>query len=540
MFGTFRKHSTTLWVFLIAVIIVSFVIFFSPNVAFQSSPQQFSLNIDGRDFNRSDLDAAHNEARIAVMLGMARNPESNEEANMSALQRLLLRGKIAQYGIHVGDETTAAWIHRRLTGPTGPFAGQSFEQVVELLKPQGLKADDLQRFARNQAGLEMLIRTVVTPGVLVTPQEVEAAYLRDNEKIEAEVAFISHTNFAASVTLDPAEVAGFYSNRVAAYRSPDRVQVHFVRFAASNHLAEAEQALAARGGLEALINTAYDERGTNFYAGLTEAEAKARIRQEMIDQNALAVAKRKIYDFINGYWDTEPRSATVVATAAQAAGREMKTTEPFARDEVPEGLAVGPEFVDAAFKLTPSEPYSSAVVGADGYYALCFDQKIPGTIQPLESVRERVEKEYRENRSRTLAQEAADKFHAAATNAIAGGQSFAQLAEQAGFKYARIPDLSPRMTDVPDLAVPVDPRQIASLAFNQPTNSVGAPNYLADGMLVIRTGQRRPPSDEEMKEGMADYTERFRSARETEVFNEWMQQQMVLGGLQSFFSNPGQ
>ncbi len=546
MFGTIRKHSNWLWMIIIVVIVISFVIFFTPGVFEDGGGRgNFSVAIDGRNFTQDQINAADREVRVGALLGLSRRAESNEEATQRAFERLLMTAKLDQYGIQVGPEATAAWIRDRIMRADGPFAGMTLEQVVEqFIKPSGagLSAGDLTRFARNQAGFELLIESISAPAAMITPQEIEAAYRRDNEKLEVEVAFVANSNYLSKVVLDPAEVTKFYSNRVAAYRSPDRVQVHYVRLATSNNLAAAESALNANGGLEALVNQSYQQR-TNFFAGLTEEEAKQRIRQEVIDQEAFKLAKRKVYDFINTYYESPfdggpAKAAELMRAKAAASGLEMKTTSPFSREEGPADLATGPEFVDAAFSVSETEPFSTAVSAPDGYYALCFDKKIAGTIQPFDEVKEKVEQEYRDDRARTLAREAADQFYQAATNAVAGAQSFSALAELSGLKVAKIPALSLRTTTVPGVTLPADIRTISAIANNMETNSVGRPQFAADGLIIVRTGARTAPSAEEMATGLADYRTSMRRARESEVLNDWIMKQMELSGLQNVLRAP--
>lgn len=543
MFGTIRKHSQWMWMIIITVIVISFVVFFTPGAFQDSGRAKFNVAIDGRNFTQDQLNAADREVRVGALLGLARRPESNDEATQRAFERLLLTAKLEQYGILVGPEATARWIRDRIMRDNGPFAGMTFEQVAEqFIKPAGLSAEDLTRFARHQAGLEVLLDSIGSPASLITPQEVEAAYLRDNEKLEVEVAFVANSNFLAKVTLDPAEVTKFYSNTVANYRSPDRVQVHYVRLATSNYVAAAESALNAGGGLEESVNRTYLQQ-TNFYAGVAEAEAKQRIKQSMIDQEALKLAKRKAYDFINKYYESPfaggaAKAAELLGATAKAEGLEMKTTNPFAREERPADLAVAQEFADAAFDLSNEDPLSTAVSAPDGYYALCFDQKFPGTFQPLEQVKEKVEKDFRADRARTLAREAMDKFHQAATNTVAGAQSFSALAELSGFTVARIPALTLRTTTVPGVTLPADIRTISAMANNMETNTVGRPQFAADGWMIVRTGARTAPTAEETAAGLVEYRDSLRRARESEMLSDWVMKQVELSGLQAMLRNP--
>ena len=72
------------------------------------------------------------------------------------------------------------------------------------------------------------------PGELVTPQEAAAVYQREYQEFSAQIVFFSASNYLSSVTVTPAAVAQFYTNYLAAYRLPDRVQVSYVEFKLTN------------------------------------------------------------------------------------------------------------------------------------------------------------------------------------------------------------------------------------------------------------------------------------------------------------------
>ena len=60
MFGTIRKHSQALWIPIIIVIVISFVVYFTPGF----DP------LDNRGNQQSDKDSEHKYARQQVLLEM--------------------------------------------------------------------------------------------------------------------------------------------------------------------------------------------------------------------------------------------------------------------------------------------------------------------------------------------------------------------------------------------------------------------------------------------------------------------------------------
>jgi hypothetical protein len=153
--------------------------------------------------------------------------------------------------------------------------------IQQVLRPRGLQADDLERFVRHYMGVQELIATVGLGGKLVTPEEIRGLYQREHEELATEAVFFSASNYLAEVTVSPEMLSSFYSNRLAMYRIPERVQVNYVRFDLTNFTAAAIKELAAMTNLDMQIDEAYRQGGTNFLRevkaqSLEEARLKVR------------------------------------------------------------------------------------------------------------------------------------------------------------------------------------------------------------------------------------------------------------------------
>ena len=82
--------------------------------------------------------------------------------------------------------------------------------------------------------MEQLEQAVGQTGAFVTPQEAAAAYQRDHQEVSAQTVFFSASNYLSSVVATSAAVGQFYTNYLAVYRLPNRVQVSYVEFEVSN------------------------------------------------------------------------------------------------------------------------------------------------------------------------------------------------------------------------------------------------------------------------------------------------------------------
>ena len=111
-------------------------------------------------------------------------------------------------------------------------------------------------------------------GELITPQEAAAFYQRQHQELSAQIVFFSASNYLAAVPVTPALVGQFYTNYLAEYRLPDRVEVNYVAYPVTNFMAGAEQKLT---NLNDQVEAIYNRYGTNAVPDAkTPAEAKGK------------------------------------------------------------------------------------------------------------------------------------------------------------------------------------------------------------------------------------------------------------------------
>jgi hypothetical protein len=121
-----------------------------------------------------------------------------------------------------------------------------------------------------------LIKTLGLTGSLITPQEAAAAYQRDHQELSAQIVFFSASNFLSQVVVTPAAVAQFYTNYLAQYRLPDRVQVNYVEFNLTNFLAQAKAELT-KTNFDDLVEMNYRRLGADYFPDAkTPDAAKAK------------------------------------------------------------------------------------------------------------------------------------------------------------------------------------------------------------------------------------------------------------------------
>src|SRR5262245_7790937 len=108
MFGTMRKHSTALWTIIIAVVIVSFVFFFSPYAKMQGQRRAANNfgSINGQPVDEEEFRQTAREVYLRYLINTGEWPDAknqNYDVTREAYYRLLVIRKQQEMGIEVGD-----------------------------------------------------------------------------------------------------------------------------------------------------------------------------------------------------------------------------------------------------------------------------------------------------------------------------------------------------------------------------------------------------------------------------------------------------
>jgi hypothetical protein len=453
-------------------------------------------------------------------------PDKNPNFSGSVLERevyirLMLSQKANDLGIHVGDDavvTVASEMLRALGRNGRPVPPEEFAKQV--LQPRGMTAQDFQSFVRQTLVLEQLQQAVGQTGGFVTPQEAAAAYQRDHQELSAQIVFFSASNYLSSVTATPAAVAQFYTNYLAEYRLPDRVQVSYVAFAVSNFLAGAEKTLS-RTNLNDQIDAIYRQYGANaFPDAKTPAEAKAQIRTTLIRQRALYDARKVANDFASAVFGQEPARPENLAAAAKQNGLAVHVTAPFAANFGPEEFTAPPGFIKAAFGLTPDEPFAGPIVGPEAVYVLAFAGKLPSEIPPLDQILSRVTRDYQLHAATLLARQAGTNFVHALTGMTAD-RGFAALAVSAGLHPQVLPAFSLSTRELPELGDRTELNQLKQAAFTTPLGKPSDFVSTGDGGFILYVQSRLPVDQAKMNADLPQYLAAFHRERLDAAFNEW-------------------
>ncbi len=302
------------WLFgLIAIpVIIGFVFLFTPDAedrlfgrGLQSETGVYG-QLDGETVTRGQWIEARNI--VVAQLGPQSRGIPESFLNTRAVQILGEKALMERYGIDPSQGDSDDWISSQVD--------KSIESMPPVSRPTRGDAVSnwalgvggparLEAFARYQVGVGQLRGLAGVAGILVSDKESEIKFRNENKQYEAEALFLSHTNYLTLVQPTDEQIKKHYTNTLANNRIPERRQVSYVTFPATNYLNEAEKIfneLNAAGRMGFLTNywtnitsiAGYKTNTipalakliaparTNLYSGMNQEEATAAIREAIL------------------------------------------------------------------------------------------------------------------------------------------------------------------------------------------------------------------------------------------------------------------
>jgi hypothetical protein len=545
MFAVLRRHQKWFWAAIIAVVIPSFVVFFSPDIGRGSRGGNGDYgSVYGRPITQNEIYDAYKEAQLSFLFNYGSWPGRDEanrfgfDLDQQSRTRVLLTEEVKRFGIHSSEEAAAKWVANAFRDRRqGVFRPESYDQFVrQMLPEQRMSEMDMERFVANQVSIQHLISLVGINGTLVTPKEAEVLYRREHEQLEAEAVIFSATNYLATIKIETNDLAQFYTNRMAVYAIPDRVQVRYVLFNVTNFMAEADETMAKETNFSRRIDEIYQARGANYYvdtngAVMAEAAAKAKIKDEARREFALLAAKKKASAFAVDLFNVKNAMIDELNKLAATNKLTVQTTEPFTANDGPVSIKVFANFTKAAFALTTEEPFAQPMDGEDGVFVFGLDKKLPKENPPFEAIKLRVTEDYRRVQSMTAARKAATDFMQKATNSLAQGKTFTNICELEKVVPIALPAFSLSSRDLPGLDSRLD---FSSLRDQMANLQPGKAVYLyssRDGGAVAYLRNRVAAKEDDVKKDLPDYLKSLRQSRVSEAFNEWLNRETQVAQL---------
>jgi hypothetical protein len=538
MFRFFRKHG---WILIVTLglTILSFVLFMGKG-SLRGGNGSAGGNLGtiyGKTITPQLFEQVKAEFAITYWLEHQEWPDKNPsitsfQLDQQVYEYLLMQIKAESLGIHVGDDAAANLADQILRDPTLMRAFStsqpvSADQFVQYLKnAAGYSAADFERSVRARIAINQLVDALGLPGVLMTPQEAGAMYDREFQEVSAQAVFFSASNYLSQIRTSPAAVEGFYSNNIAAYREPDRVQIRYVAFNMSNYLDKAKVELT-KTNLDDMVQAAYDKYGTTEFASEKSPEAaKAKIREMLIQRRAFADAGAQANDFVSVLYAMNPAKPENLAALAKQKNLTVYTSAPFSESTGPEDFDAPASLTQAAFQLSADSPYTGPIAGSDAIYVIALANQLPSSIPSFEQIRTRVTHDYEMAQAVGLAQRLGTNFDFQASVQMAAGKRFSQVAAAQGVEVVAMTPFSLSSSEVPELDNRADLAELKRAAFTTAPGRISQFFPTEEGGFILHVESLLPIDQSKKATDFPKYLAQARRARENEAFNLWLSGEM--------------
>jgi peptidyl-prolyl cis-trans isomerase D len=547
MIGTIRKHSKwLLWIIAGATIFsMVYYIGFNPTRGGSSGYQSVNTNlvsgsIYGEKVTLENYTRAKRDVDLYFLLNYGswalHNPNMSEARLQQEIYiRMMLLQKAKSLGIHVSDaqveQEAAVYLRspaliRALGAHTQSVPFDAF--VKQVLAEEDMDAGDFQNFVRDDIAVQQLQAIYSLSGEMITPGEAVAEYMRDYQEFSVQAVFFSASNFLSRVSIPPTEVGLFYTNYMAQYRLPDRVQVSYVLFSLSNYLGQAEKQLTNLDSQVANIYTQYGMQATPD--AKTPEEAKTLIRKTLIRQEALSYASKQANDFAQVVFNASSSankapSPDDLATAARQQNLPVQMTAPFSEEYGPQEFVASEAFIKAAFNLGPDNPISEPIPTPEGVYIIALQTNLPSEIPPLADIRGRVTEDMRFREAAFMARVAGTNFTHELTSHMALGKSFAAAAIAEGYDPQVLPPISLNTSEMPELGDHATLNQLKAAIFTTTVGGTSEFKATDDGGFIVYVESRLPLDQSKMNTDLPEFIGQFRQQRQSQLFSSWIQRE---------------
>ena len=339
MFGTIRKHSQALWIPIIIVIVISFVVYFTPGYdPFEDSgPSQSETDADlsftrqqvllERALNMSQQFGGFLPPQITAQAIASQFPDQDlnrdGETDVSGLDyqahlRLLRLNKAELVGILVSDNMVKARLEQMFSNPNDKkFSTQAYNGFLNQYRGGGFLAggstgeDQFQELIRAQITFQQLDELMTRSVGFFSDEATADQKTEENKKYTAQAVFFTTSNRVSEVTNFTTIATNYYQTVIGQYFVQPKRKIAYVLFPVEPYLGDAEkeikfdelvkERIANHLSSTNSVDHLTDANGTKLKAGTKlDAAALAEVReakQADLDKITLPKAKDAATDF---------------------------------------------------------------------------------------------------------------------------------------------------------------------------------------------------------------------------------------------------
>lgn len=388
-------QSKVIWYFILGIIIISFVVMFTPTMRGSSQKQrpQDAGELFGKKISQDQYRTAYQNAYAWQILTSGRmlkmTPELTAALREDAWQRLAALHKAEAEQVVVTDQDVVKQMRAMpvFQGENGVYNDNLRRAIFQQI---GLNPAQSEELIREQI---VIYRLMSRPAqaALISPEELKKAYHLYTDRFTLKYVVVPSSMVEKSVTVSKEDAQALYNENPEAFRMEAKVRVSYVEFPAGDFMSEV--VIPDGAALDAYNNNI--ERFRIETTNVTDVAqykpfetVEAEITSQIKKQMALKLAAEKATAFVVKVAPNAERDQPDFVGAAAGEGLKIKTLPAFGvRDDLP-GIDAPVPFRQAAFRLENDAyaSFSDAIVGKDSVYVLSLEQRYSSFIPPFDSV----------------------------------------------------------------------------------------------------------------------------------------------------------
>ena len=530
MFGTVRKHSQPLWIVIIIMVVISFVVYFTPgydpfenqggtaneaNVELSFARQQVLLD-QAITMSQQFGGFLPPSLNAQVLAGQFRDQDLNRDGEVdvsgldyAAHMRLLRLRKAKDLGIRASDNMVKARLEQMFSNPNDQkFSQDAYTGFLTQYRNAGLLGsgdsgeEQFQELIREQITFQQLDNLMTRSVGFFTDEATADQQAMDNKLYTAQAVFFSTSNRIDNVTNLASIATNFYPTLIDQYFVQPKRQVAYVLFPVAPYLEDAEKEIKlddlVKERVDKHMNSTNsvdhftDANGTKLVAGAALDAAYSEVRktqQSSLDAITLPKAKVPTTELRKALFGGEQSEWIIdqLYAKAKAQGLEVQsatTDRANAEALLPQAL------VDAVFglNLQPGQLSTSAVeVAGEGYYVWGLEKLIEGRPRNYEELTDEEKAEVKEAfiaaEVKKLASEDGNDYRDALAELKADGESVEDFLNDSKQTVISLPAMTLSATDVNATALEglATVTEIQSVIGNleRENRSLAKPNWLS-------------------------------------------------------------
>ena len=531
MFGTVRKHSQPLWIVIIIMVVISFVVYFTPGYDPFENQGGTATEADVElSFARQQvlLDQAITISQqfggflppslnAQALAGQFRDQDLNRDGEVdvsgldyAAHMRLLRLRKAASLRITVSDNMVKARLEQMFSNPNDQkFSQDAYTGFLTQYRNAGLLGsgnsgeEQFQELIREQITFQQLDNLMTRSVGFFADEATADQQAMDNKLYTAQAVFFSTSNRTDSVTNFASIATNFYPTLSDRYFIEPKRQVAYLLFPVAPYLEDAEKEIKlddlVKERVDKHMNSTNsvdhftDANGTKLVAGASlDAAALTDTRktqQAALDAITLPKAKVPTTEFRKALFGGEQSEWTIdqLYAKAKAQGMEVQSAT---TDRANTETLLPQALVDAAFglNLQPGQLSTSAVeVAGEGYYVWGLEKLIEGRPRNYEELTDEEKAEVKEAfiaaEVKKLASEEGNDYRDTLAELTTEGESVEDLLNDSKQTVISLPAMTLSATDVNATALEglATVTEIQSVIGNleRENRSLAKPNWLS-------------------------------------------------------------